>query len=62
MSSTEETTATVEDDGRPADRERDNPNSESTTLLDDFMPLAGDEWPTRITLPLNFKRLNLHKW
>ena len=62
MSLTEETTAATEDDDRPADREWDNPNSELMTLPEDFTPLARDKWPTRMTLPLNSKQLNLHKW
>ena len=62
MSLTEETAATVEEDNQPSDRERNNLHSESTASLEDFMLLAWDEWPARISLPLNSNRLNLHKW
>ena len=53
MSSIEETTATVEEEDRPEDRESDNTDSVSTTSLENFTPLVGDEWTTGITLPLN---------
>ena len=61
MSSTEETTAAVEDN-QSGERESDNPDSELTMPLEEFSPLAGDEWPSGTTLPLNSKRLNLYKW
>ena len=49
MSLTEEITATVQEGDQPADRERIDLDSESTTLLEDFTPLIGDEW-NEITL------------
>ena len=61
MSSTEGTTATVKDN-RSGHTESDNPDSELMTLLEEFSSLAGDEWPSRTTLPLNSERLNLYKW
>ena len=62
MSSSDEITA-VEQDGL-SDGESDNPesHSEPTTTLEGFTPSTGDEWPAGTTLPLNSKRLNLHKW
>ena len=62
MSSIEKTIAAIEDNDRPEDRESDNLDNESITSPEDFTPLAGDEWPTGMTLPLNSKRLNLNKW
>ena len=53
MSSTEGTTAAVKD-GRSEERESDNLYSELTTSLE-FSPLAGDEWSSGTTLPLNSK-------
>ena len=59
MSSSEEVTDAIKDE-QLGGIEKHNPVV--ALSLEEPLSLVDDEWPTRMTLPLNSKCLNLSKW
>ena len=62
MSSLDEVTAAERDGLSDAKSDNLDSHSELTTPRDESTPLTGDEWQVGTTLPLNSKRIDLHKW